>query len=426
LSGEDDVESQRWRTREWWRGWASRLARLYGEAYGGLPRAAWLLALLEVVNRSGMMVLFFFTLYMTRELGFTVVQAGFVMSAFGAGSMLGTYLGGRLCDRLGAYHVQKLSLGVSGVVLVALQLPRSVWLLALLTLVLAAFSEALHPANAAATAQICAPELRPKGFALHRLAGNLGVSVGPVVGGYLALWDYRWLFWVDGITTLLACGLAFAFLPTAGPHGEARVAPVPAVSPWRNRAFLRLLPLVLGVGLVFSQFFSTYPLYLRLHYGLPESGIGRLIAVNTLLIVAVEMLLMHGLRRASPARVVAAGTLLIGLGFGMTPLGRTAGFAVAGVVVWTLGEMMTMPMLHTLAALRSDPAAMGEYLGLMSLAFATATTFGPAVSTRLWAAAGPEWVWYACAALGAAMALGFARMDGVAPAEADAAVAQAA
>ncbi len=100
------------------------LARAFREAYGGLPRAAWLLALLELVNRSGTMVIFFLTTYMTRKLGFTVVEAGSVMSAFGIGSMLGTYLGGRLCDRLGAYHMQKLSLGASAVLLVLLQAPR--------------------------------------------------------------------------------------------------------------------------------------------------------------------------------------------------------------------------------------------------------------------------------------------------------------
>ena len=369
--------------------------------------------MLELVNRSGMMVLFFFTIYMTRKLGFTIVQAGSVMSAYGVGSMLGTYLGGRLCDRLGAYHVQKLSLGGSALLLIVLQWPRSPWLLALLMLGLAdaAFSDALHPANASATAQMCTPELRPKGFALHRLAGNLGVSVGPVVGGSPALLDYRWLFWVDGLTSLAACALAIVFLPRAGPHGDARAKAAPASRPaWRNGAFLRLLPLVFGIGLVFSQFFSTYPLYLRLHYGMAESGVGRLIAVNTLLIVAVEMLLMHALRQSAPARVVAVGTLLLGLGFGLTPFGRTAPFAVLGVVVWTFGEILTLPMLLTLTTLRSDPAAMGEYQGLTSLAFATATTFGPLLATRLWDAAGPEWVWYACAALGASMALGFARM----------------
>jgi predicted MFS family arabinose efflux permease len=397
--------------------WAGRFARTYQEAYGGLPRAAWLLALLELVNRSGMMVLFFFTLYLTRKLGFTVVQAGAVMSAYGVGSMVGTYFGGRLCDRLGAYHVQKLSLGLSAVVLIVLQLPRSGWLLALLMLALAASSDALHPANAAATAQLCTPELRPKGFALHRLAGNLGISVGPVIGGSLALLDYKWLFWVDGLTSLSACALAFVFLPSAGPHGEAHAgSAAPALPVWRNRPFLRLLPLVFGTGLVFSQFFSTYPLYLRLHYGMPESSVGRLIAVNTLLIVAVEMLLMHALRQHSPARVVAIGTLLLGLGFGLTPFGHTAPFAVFGVVVWTAGEILTLPMLMTLTTLRSDPAAMGEYQGVTSLAFAMASTFGPLLATRLWAAAGPAWVWYACAALGAALALGFVKISHDVPA----------
>jgi predicted MFS family arabinose efflux permease len=392
-------------------GWANRLAQLYGEAYGGLPRAAWLLALLQVVNRSGTMVIFFLTTYVTRKLGFTVVQAGSVMAAFGVGSMLGTWLGGRLCDRLGAYHVQKLSLGASAVLLVLLQAPRSLWSLALIVLALAAFSEALHPANAAATAQICTPELRPKGFALNRLAGNLGVSIGPVVGGYLALRDYRWLFWVDGLTSLAACGLAITFLPSAGPHGaKGPEAVAPAVPARRNGAFLRLLPLVFGIALVFAQFFSTYPLYLRQHYGMPESSVGRLIAVNTLLIVTVEMLLMHALRRRAPARVVAIGTLLLGLGFGLTAFGRTTAFAAFSVVVWTFGEMLTLPMLLTLTTLRSDPAAMGEYQGLTSLAFATATTLGPLLGARLWASAGPEWVWYACAALGASIALAFARM----------------
>ena len=230
-----------------------RIVQAYREAYGGLPRAAWLLALLELVNRSGMMVLFFFTLYMTRKLGFTVVQAGSVMSAYGVGSMVGTYLGGRLCDRLGAYHVQKLSLGVSAVLLVVLQLPRSPWLLAVLMLALAAFSDALHPASAAATAQICTPELRPKGFALHRLAGNLGVSIGPVVGGYLALLDYKWLFWVDGLTSLrgLRAGLdlpaqrrsarqahAEAAAPAA-PGVAQRAIPAPVAARLRHRARVR-------------------------------------------------------------------------------------------------------------------------------------------------------------------------------------------
>jgi predicted MFS family arabinose efflux permease len=388
--------------------WPSAIVRKYREAYAGLPRAAWLLALLELVNRSGTMVVFFLTLYLTRQLRFSVVQAGYVMSAYGVGSMLGTYLGGRLCDRLGAYHVQKLSLAAAAVLLVVLQLPRSPWLMGLLVLALAAVQDALHPANAAATAQICAPELRAKGFALHRLAANLGFSIGPVAGGLLAQWDYRALFWVDGFTSLAALGLALVFLPSAGPQLEETAGTTaPARAAWRNPGFVRILPLVFGVGLIFAQFFTMFPLYLRSAYGLAESGVGRLVAVNTVLICSVEMLLLHALRRRRPEGVVAVGTVLLGLGFGLMPLGTGAFYAAFTVVVWTFGEMLTLPTLMSLVTLRSDPAAIGEYQGLTSLAFAAASTVGPILAAWLYAAAGADSVWYACGVLGVLLAAGF-------------------
>lgn len=385
------------------------VSRLYAEAYRGLPRAVWVLAAIELINRSGMMVLFFLTLYMTRQLGFTVVQAGAVMSAFGVGSMLGTYLGGRLCDRIGAYHVQKVSLAASAVLLVALQLPRDPWLMGALVLALAAAQEALHPANATATAQLCAPELRPKGFALHRLAANLGISVGPVAGGFLAEHDYRALFWADGLTSLAATFVALACLRSAGPHGGARAVGT-VRSLWRNAGFLRLLPLVFGVGLIFAQLFAMFPLYLRSAYGLPESRVGELLAINTLLIVVAEMLLLHLLRSRPPGHLLAIGAVLLGLGFGLMPFGAGTAFAALTVAIWTFGEMLTFPMLMTVTTLRADPGAIGEYLGVTSLAFAAASTVGPVAAAWLYAAAGPDSVWFGCGLLGGLLALGFARL----------------
>lgn len=391
--------------------WPNAVVRTYRAAYAGLPRDAWLLALLELVNRSGTMVLFFLTLYLTRQLGFSVVEAGYVMSAYGVGSMLGTYLGGRLCDRLGAYHVQKLSLAASAALLVLLQLPRGPWLMGALVLVLAAFQDALHPANAAATAQICSPELRAKGFALHRLAANLGFSIGPVVGGYLAQWDYRAIFWGDGLTALVAFVVALVFLPSAGPQVAAAVRASARTRPaWRDFGFVKLLPLVFGIGLIFTQFVTLFPLYLRSAYDLAESQVGRLIAVNTVLIVSVEMLLLHALRRRRPEGVVAAGTVLLGLGFGLMPFGLGAAYAAFTVVVWTFGEMLALPTMMSLVTLRSHPAALGEYQGLVGLAFATASMVGPMASTWLYAVAGADSVWYACGVLGVLLAAGFASL----------------
>jgi predicted MFS family arabinose efflux permease len=387
--------------------WLRPLGRLYREAYSGLPRAAWLLALLELVNRSGTMVLFFLTLYMTRRLGFSMAEAGRAMCAYGLGSVVGTYFGGRLCDRMGAYHVQKLSLAISGALLIALRFPRTPLFFGVLLFALGVAAEALHPANATATATICPPDLRPKGFALARLAGNLGVSIGPVVGGFLALVDYHWLFWVDGVTSLAAGVLALVLLPSAGPHDG--VTPRSGRRPWHDPGFLAMLPLILGVGFVFVQLINTFPLYMREAYGLPENAIGALISVNTVLIVTVEMFLMHGLRRARPNRVARVGALLLGLGFALMPFGRGGLYAALTVVVWTFGEMLTLPMLMTLVSERADEASQGEYQGVASLAFAVSWVIGPPLGMGIYRLGG-DLLWYTCGVLGVLISLGYSRM----------------
>lgn len=385
----------------------SRVVRTYRDAYADLPRAAWLLAAAVFVNRAGMMVLFFLTLYLTRRLGHSVAEAGRTMSAFGLGSLLGTYFGGRLSDVLGAYTIQKVSLSVSGVLLILLSFPRSLSAICVLLFLTAVASEALHPANATAYAQICAPEQRARGYALNRLAANLGISIGPVVGGYLALWDYRALFWADGLTSLAAAALVFYVLPTAGPHGHGKPPSTgPARNPWKDGPYLFFVVQVLFFGLAFSQFLSTFPLYLREVYGLPEPRIGLLIAINTLIIVTLEMLIIHALRNHAEALVAAVGAVFLCGGFGLMPLGRGFAFAAFTVVVWTVGEMLGSPTISTIAANRADAGSQGRYLGLFSLAFAVAMTIGPILGTHVYSTFGPDALWYGVGAMGFLVATG--------------------
>jgi predicted MFS family arabinose efflux permease len=381
--------------------------RTYREAYSDLPRTAWWLAAAVFVNRAGTMVLFFMTLYLTQRLGYSIGQAGQVMSAFGLGSLVGTYFGGRLSDVLGAYTVQKLSLLTSGVLLIALSYPRSLTAIAMLMLLGAAASEALHPANSTAIAQIFTEKTRAKGYSLTRLAANLGFSIGPLLGGYLALVSYRALFWVDGLTSLAAAGLVFAVFRTAGPHGEGRPAQIGTPrNPWADLPFLAFAGLVFLVGLVFAQFFSTFPLYAHDVYGFRENRIGQLVAVNTLIIVSVEMLVIHALRGRPPALVASVGALILCGGFALMPFGRGFAYAALTVAVWTMGEILTSPTLSTIAANRADAASQGRYQGLFSVAFALAMTVGPTLGSRVYAQVGPDVLWYGVGLLGLVISAG--------------------
>ena len=381
----------------------------YKAAYSGLPRDAWALSFILFINMSGTMVIFFLSLYMTRRLGFSVLQAGRILSVYGIGMIAGTLSGGWASDRIGPRAAQRASLFGEGLALFALGFLRTPPTMTAGIFVVAFFASALFPANSSAIVEVCPVEKRSRGFALNRLANNLGITIGPVVGGFLSQIDYSLLFWVDGATCILA-GLAFYMIfPKSGRNraaetreGTGRQAPW-----WKDKGLLGILAGTLGISVIFVQLFGALPLYLRTVYGLRENVIGLSIAVNSSLIVVLQMVLTHGVEKYRRARVAAAGTLLLGLGFGLLPLGRGFLYAALTVVVWTFGEMLVLPTLTTMISLRAPQGAQGKYQGLFSLAFSVGNVFGPLIGMGIYDRLGAPALWFSVAGLSAAVAAGF-------------------
>lgn len=411
----------------------------YVRAYSGLPRRAWILFAVNLVNASGTMVIFFLALYLTRKLGFSTAGAGRALSLYGVGSLAGAYLGGWLADRVGSILVQKASLALCGALLIALSQVRSAWGILPLLLSLGLAAGMLYPANGTSMAQVCAAELRVKGFALNRLANNLGATIGPAVGGVLALRDYRLLFWADGLTSLAAAAV-FAILwkgawagsvverqveaagavsagnglaadqPKIAAGTVAEVVATQARSPWRDGPFLLLMLIFLVWSAVFIQVLTTFPLYIRNVYGLAENRIGQLFAVNTVLIVVLEMILMEKIRKYPLTRMINVSFILLGAGLGIMPLGRGFVFAAFTVVVWTFGEMLSMPLVAALIAGRAADDTRGRYMGIFSLSFSLAFIVAPAAGTAVYGRFGGDAVWVVCAALCLLIAAAFSAL----------------
>lgn len=418
----------------------------YARAYSGLPRRAWILFAVNLVNSSGAMVFFFLSLYLTREIGLTTARAGQVLSLYGFGSLAGALSGGVLADRFGSIRVQKASLALCGVLLIALGQARTVGGIMPLLFAMAFFAGMLYPANATSMSKICPPDLQVKGFALNRLAGNLGATIGPAVGGLLAMRSYGLLFWADGLTSLAAAAV-FALLwrggvdpgrrigecpdraeaslvrgaepagladqPSLGhlSAGAAATASAPkARSPWRDVPFMLMMAIFLVWSVVFVQVLSTFPIYMRTVYGLAENRIGQMYAVNTLLIVFLEMILMEKIRKYPLTRMINLSFVLLGVGLGLMPLGRGFLYGAMTVAVWTFGEMLSMPLVTALIAGRADDTNRGRYLGLNSFSFSLAFIVGPPIGTAIYDGLGPDAVWYICAATCALIALAFSAL----------------
>lgn len=380
-----------------------RLLAAYREAYRGIPRGPWVLAVVCFANRCGTMVLPFLALYLTSQRGLSPSGAGLVLALYGLGSGVGAFWGGKVTDRFGAKPVQIAALTLAGAGFVLLGQARGHLAIAAATFATAVVYEAFRPANSAAFAAQAPPGRLTQAFSLRRLALNLGMTCGPALGGVLAARDYGLLFLVDGGTCVLAAVLLVLLdrSPAVSPPSVAVESPV--ASPWRDGPYLALLGVTLAYAAVLYQFFATYPLTLRELHGLAEPQIGSVYAINTVLIVACEMVLVRRLSGYRPLAIAASGMLLFCGGFALLPLGRGYPYVAATVVVWTLGEMLTMPFLETVAASRGDARSRGSYLGAYNFAFAIAFAGSPLLGTALYQRYGPRLVFAACGAVGIAL-----------------------
>ncbi len=385
----------------------------YRSAFTGLPRPVWMLCAAALVNRAGTMVLPFLSLYFTQELAMSALQAGQLLGIFGLGSMLGSYLGGWLSDRIGSVRVQQLSFLGSGFGFLILGQVTSFWGLGLAIGVTATIADSFRPALLASVTHFSPPEVRNRALALVRLAVNLGMAVGPAVGGLLAVRHYGWLFVGDALTCwaagiLLVVALGCPGDPATGQDRRPDDQPAAILrSPWRDLRFLGFLGLLAVLGIVFFQIWITFPIYMRDFYHFPEPLIGGLMAFNATLIVCFEMVLVKKLEGANPLRVAGIGAALVCLGLAILPLGPGLAVAIFSTMVWTLGEMLVLPMANVITANRADSASLGRYMGAYSLAFGMSFVLAPVIGTTIYDCLAPAALWYGIGLTGGGLLIAF-------------------
>jgi predicted MFS family arabinose efflux permease len=389
-----------------------RLALNPWRGLSGLPRALWVLAAATLVNRSGTMFLPFLILYLTKGMGVTPSAAGGVLALFGIGALVAGPFAGRLADRFGPVRMMRGSLVASGLLLLLVPLARSLPSIAVLTLLLALAGEAFRPASLSVISHLATPDQRKAAFALQRLAVNLGMSVGPAAGGFLAAVSWPALFLVDGATSLLAAATLVLLFPKDVSFPSARPAGVPHLRQegLRDGALVYFLLALVPVGIVFFQHESSMSVYLVHDLGMAVWTFGLLHTVNTLLIVFLEVPLNLATAHWPHRRALVLGSVLVGAGFGALAFARSLQAVVLTIVVWTFGEMILLPAMSSWVADAAPPESRGAYMGLYTMAFNAALVVGSPLGTALLEHGGGRTLWLAMLALGLLSAALFARM----------------
>ena len=373
-----------------------RLFRAYVGSFQDLRREVWLLAFITFVNRAGTMVIPFLSLYLTENRGFSLEDVGWILTFFGLGSVAGSWLGGKLVDRIGHYKTMALNLLISGVFFIFLQFPVSFWGICGGIFMVMLIADAFRPAVFVAINAYSKPQNRTRSVTLIRLAINLGFSAGPAVGGLIiASAGYSGLFWVDGITCILAGFLLLKLLhPKKAVENPKELISIPK-SMWNDKPYLVFIGAMILFGFVFLQYFSTMPLYYSRVHLLSELEIGVLLGLNGFLIFLFEMPLIKYLesRVRSTLFHVITGTILVGLSFLLINLTGWIGILLVGMIFLTIGEMIAFPFSNSFALRRAEGGRQGSYMALYSIAFSIGHIFGHNSGMQLIDKFGYQFTW---------------------------------
>lgn len=368
----------------------------------GLPRTYWVLWGGMLLNRLGGTVFFLLGIYLTRERRLGAELAGLVVSLNAAGGLFAGPVGGALADRIGRRATLLFGTSLSGALMLALGLARSTTEIVVVAPLLGFFTDICRPPLQAAVADVVPPGDRARAYGLLYWAVNLGFAGAAILGGALAERHFALLFVIDALTTLAYGAIVLAGVPetrpVSGPPAHPGRRGAGLLAPFRDRRFVRFVLIQTLVLLAFAQVILTLPLDMRAH-GLGTTQIGWLLGLNGVIIVVAQPITLRTLGGVEPARWLAAGAALTGLGLGATALaGGTVVYALSALL-WTLGEIGFSTATPTLVAEMAPVERRGLYQGTYQLAWGVASTCAPVLGSLVLARLGPTSLWLGCLVL---------------------------
>ncbi|MER6237610.1 MFS transporter [Streptomyces clavifer] len=382
------------------------------ETVAGLPREFWWLWTSTLVNRLGAFVATFMALYLTLDRGYSASYAGLVVALHGLGGVISSLGAGVMTDRLGrrpTMLIAQLSTAVSVAVLGFMVHPGAI---AGVAFVVGMASNASRPAVQAMMADIVRPEDRVRAFSLNYWAINLGFAISSAAAGFIAEYSYLAGFVGEAVMTLVCAVVVFLKVPESRPEAVPLAAGTRAPDDvrlstvLRDGRFMGVVGLSFLVALIFQQGYVGLPVAMGTD-GLSSSDFGTAIAVNGVLIVALQIPVTRFIQHRDPRRLLIISSVVAGYGFGLTAFAGSVGVYALTVCVWTIAEIVNAPTQTGIVVQLSPAHGRGRYQGMYTMSWSAAALVAPLMSGFVIDHYGADWLWGTCAVLGTVAAGGY-------------------
>ena len=384
--------------------------------YDEFPGQFWLIMVATLIDlMGGFLILPFFSLYFTEKFGVSLAQAGLIYAIWAVAGMGGQVIGGALTDRVGRKYMVIAGMIFSTLSSIALALaPNFIWVY-ITAAVGGLFSRSAGPARLAMVADLLPEDKLTEGYAIWRVVSNVAFAIGPAIGGLLAGISFALLFYIDAATSIITAIFIALFLKETHSQSAAQKTSRQSfaqvfsgyIQVLRNHTLVILIVLSGLVGLVYWQWYFSVPVFMRDVHGMRPQIYGTMMSISGLIVVFIQLPLTRKLRPYSQWLIMASGSLLFGIGFGL--LGFVAGYSLfmLAFVIITFGEMIAFPTQQAIVAQLAPEDMRGRYMAVATLAFAIPNMIGPTLGGLLLDHANPNLLWYLAGIVCAVGAVGY-------------------
>lgn len=366
------------------------------------PAQFWLMFFGMLISSIGSSMIWpFLMIYISKKLDVQMTAAASLLTISAFSGFISSVLGGPLLDRIGRKAIMVFSLVINGLVYVFLGFANAYWHFAVLQTISGAVNPLYRAAADTMMADLIEPNYRTEAYSIMRMSNNLGIAIGPVIGGSLIGASYIFAF-IGAAIGMSSYGMLIAFLGRETiPQIPQKQSPIELLidqmkAYWQifqDGRFMRMIFAFALVTMAAVLIWTIMPVHANGLYGISESSYRWIPITNAVMVVFLQMAVTGMTKRFHPLARMSLGSLIYAIAVGSVSLARNlTGFWLA-MVVMTIGELILVPTSSTYTANLAPADKRGRYMGLFGLTWPVASGIGPIFGGILNDTSGPQSTW---------------------------------
>lgn len=374
----------------------------FHKTYRQYPQQFWLMFIGMLLSTSGASMIWpFLLIYVSGKLNLPLTTVATLTTINALTSVFASFLAGSVSDVFGRKGVMVVSLLGDGVLFLFMISADTYAAFAVLMFLRGITNPLFRIGADAMLADLIPKEQRVDAYGLARMANNLGVAIGPAVGGFLAAASYNYAF-LCAAGGMILYGLLMALFGhetlVKGDRPASQAAALrDALKGYRDA--VTNVPFISAIGAMSFGWIATalmwivLPVYAKQNFGIPENVYGWIPTTNALLVVFLQLAVTSYTRNFRPLIMMTLGMLLYALACGGVALSNGFwGFWMC-MVVMSFGELIIVPTSNTFTANIAPADMRGRYMSIYGLIWSFGAIFGPLLGGVLNDNIGPRWIW---------------------------------